>query len=159
MQLLTPRRVTGAFIGGAVLAGCYSLQPLRGVEPQPGMKVAFDVNDTGRVALGGSMGPQIAQVEGLLVEKDTTGYLLSVSTIRMLDGGQQVWSGEQVRVSPRFVGSAYERRFSLGRTMTLGALSAGGIAAIIAGISLTTGGGADGPGGPQDTVDTKVGRP
>lgn len=158
MQVLTPRLMAGALIGGAVLAGCYSLQPMHGAEPQPGMRVAFDVTDTGRVAMGGSMGPQIAQVEGLLMGKDSTGYLVSVSTVRLIEGGQQIWSGEHVRLNPRFVASAYQRRFSLSRTIGLGAVAAGGIAAFVGSISLVTGG-ADAPGGGDDTVATKVGRP
>jgi hypothetical protein len=158
MHEVMSRRLAGALVVGAVLAGCYSLQPMRGVAPQPGMRVAFDVTDTGRVALGGSMGPQIAQVEGTLVDQDSTGYLVSVSTVRLIQGGSQVWSGEQVRLSPRFVASAYERRFSLSRTIGLGALTAGGIAAFVGSISLVTGG-SDGPGGGTDTVATKVGRP
>jgi hypothetical protein len=152
------RRLAGALSLGAVLAGCYSLRPMRGVEPQPGMRVAFDVTDTGRVALGGAMGPQIAQVEGLLVDKDSTGYLVSVSTVRLIQGGSQIWSGEQIRLNPRFVASAYERKFSLTRTIGLGAVAAGGVAAFIGSISLVTGG-SDGPGGGTDTVAAKVGRP
>jgi hypothetical protein len=37
------------------------------VTPAVGEKVAFDVNDAGRVALGGSLGPEIAQIEGRVV--------------------------------------------------------------------------------------------
>jgi hypothetical protein len=154
----TSCRIAGVLILGAVLAGCYALSPLKGAEPQVGKKVAFDVNDTGRVALGGTMGPQIAQVEGQLLEKDSTGYLLAVSQIRTIQGGQQVWSGEQVRVNSRFVGSAYERKFSLGRTIGLGAVGAGGVALFVAGFSWATGG-ADPIQPPSDTGNTKRGRP
>ena len=152
------RRIAGALLLGVGVVGCYSLQPMRGAEPQVGTKVAFDVNDSGRVALGGTMGPQIAQVEGQLLEKDSTGYLLAVSQIRMIQGGEQVWSGEQIRLNSRFVGSAYERKFSLGRTIGLGAIGAGGIAAFVAGFSWATGG-ADPQQPPSDSGNTKRGRP
>jgi len=54
---------------GALLAGCYTLQPAGGVVPSVGTQVAFDVNDVGRLALGGSMGPEIGQIEGRVVQK------------------------------------------------------------------------------------------
>lgn len=143
---------------GAALVGCYSLSPLRGAEPQVGRQVAFDINDTGRVVLGGTVGPQITQIEGQLVEKDSAGYVLAVSAIRLIGGGQQVWAGERVRLDSRFVGSAYERRFSPGRTIGLGVIGAGGIAAFVAGFSWATGGNDPFP-MPGDTVETSVGRP
>lgn len=158
MILRYPRRFAGVLIGGAVLAGCYSLSPLRGAEPEVGTQVAFDVTDTGRVVLGGSMGPQIAQVEGRLLEKDTTGYLVSVSNVRLIQGGGQVWAGEQIRLNPRFIGSAYARRFSLSRTLGLSAIGAGGIAAFVAGFSWVSGG-ADAQPPPGDSSNTRVGRP
>jgi len=130
----------GLAVLGVLLAGCYSLQPVRGVEPQVGTRVAFDVNDAGRVALGGAMGPEIAQVEGLLVEKDNGSYLLSVTAIRTLRGFEQVWAGEQVRLQQGHLGSVYERRFSTGRTIAISAVGIGGLAAIITSISLLAGG-------------------
>ena len=142
---------------GVLLAGCYSLQNTRGA-PEVGTKVALDVNDAGRVALGGALGPEIAQVEGQLVRKDSAGYLLAVSNIRLLRGGEQVWNGEQVHVNPDFVGSTYERRFSLGRSIGFGVVGIGGFAAFMAGRSLLGGGTKDNQ-PPIDTANTRLGRP
>jgi len=154
--------VTGRWVGvalsGIVLVGCYTLKPIGGAEPEIGTRVAFDVNDTGRVVLGGTMGPQIAQVEGQLIAKDSSGYLLAVSAIRLLQGGEQVWAGEQIRLDPHHVGTAYARRFSLGRTLGLGVLGAGGIAVFVAGFSWVTGG-ADANPQPGDTAETSIARP
>lgn len=142
---------------GVLLAGCYSLQPARGT-PEVGTKVAFDVNDAGRVALGGSLGPEVSQVEGQLVRKDSTGYLLAISNIRLLRGGEQVWSGEQVQVNSGYVGNAYERRFSLGRSIGFGVVGVGGFAAFLAGRSLLSSGTSDDT-PPIDTMTTRLGRP
>jgi hypothetical protein len=144
---------------GALLAGCYSLQSARGAAPEVGTKVAFDVNDAGRVGLGGALGPEVAQIEGRLVERDSSGYLLAVSNVRLLQGGEQVWTGEQVRIKPEFVGNTYTRRFSMGRSIGFGAASIGGFAAFLATRSLLTSGnrGDDGP--PGDTTQTRLGRP
>ena len=37
------------------------------------------------------------------MEKNSEGYLLSVTTTRLLRGGEQTWSGEQVRVKPEYL--------------------------------------------------------
>ena len=106
--------------------GCYTMQPTHGDIPGPGSEVAFDVNDVGRVALGGTMGPEIAQVEGRLISKEGGEYLLAVTSIHLLRGGDQVWTGEQVRLKPEYVGSSYEKQFSKGRTITVGAVALAG---------------------------------
>lgn len=138
--------------------GCYKLEPIRGVEPLVGSTVAFDVNDAGRVALGGTMGPEIAQVEGLLVEKDNEGFLLAVSAVRMLRGGEQPWTGERVRLNQTHLSTAYQKEFSLGRSLALGAISAGALGAVILTRSfLVSGSEDDGGGGPP--VDERLGRP
>ena len=106
--------------------GCYTLQPTHGEIPAPGNDVAFDVNDIGRVALGGAMGPEIAQIEGRLVSKEGGDYLVAVTSIHLLRGGDQVWTGEQVRLKPEYVGSSYQKQFSKGRTITVSAVALAG---------------------------------
>jgi hypothetical protein len=152
-------RCSIVFAAGVLLAGCYSLQPAGGTAPEVGTKVALDVNDVGRVGLGGALGPEVAQVEGRLLERDSAGYLLAISNIRLLQGGEQVWTGEQVRIRQEFVGNTYVRRFSLGRSIGFGAAGIGGFAAFLATRSLLGSGnqGDDGP--PGDSVDVRLGRP
>jgi hypothetical protein len=129
----------GAAVGVLGLVGCYTLRPTGGAAPAIGEKVAFDVNDNGRAALSGSMGPEIGQIEGRLLQKDSAQYLIAVSAVRMLRGGEQVWSGEPVRIKPEFVTTAYTRHFASGRTAMLSALGAGAVAFIVT-RSLTGGG-------------------
>jgi len=128
----------------SVLAGCYSLQPARTAVPQQGTRVAFDVNDAGRLALGGSMGPEIDQVEGNLLEAESDGYLLSVTAVRLLRGGEQRWAGEAVLIKREYINNTYVRQFSPGRTV---AASVAGVVAIaaIATASLSPGGFVDVP--------------
>lgn len=144
---------------GVVLMGCYTYQPVAGVVPEVGMQVAFDVNDAGRVALGGQMGPEIAQVEGQLVQKDSGSYLVAISTVRLLRGGEQVWTGEQVRLKSEYLGSAYQRRFSAGRSVALGAAALGGFTAFLVSRSILGSGSKDNPGQPTDTANTRLVRP
>jgi hypothetical protein len=111
------------------LTGCYSLQPIRST-PEPGTVVALDITDAGRVALGGTMGPEIIQVQGRLISRDSSEYVLGVTGVNLLRGGTQTWRGETVRIRSEHVSSLYERRFSKGRTIALGAIGVGAIALI-----------------------------
>lgn len=117
-------RVIGFAAVATALVGCYTLQPTGGATPQVGTRIAVDVNDVGRVALGGSMGPEIDQIEGTLVQRDQSDYVLAVSAVHLLRGGDQVWSGEQVHIKPEYVNRTYERQFSPGRTVVLSAIGA-----------------------------------
>jgi len=117
---------------GVLLAGCYELQPARGTALQPGERIAFDVTDVGRVALGGSMGPEIDKVEGRLIQRDNGDYVLGVTSVSLLRGaGVQTWKGEQVRLKPEYVGNVYERRLDKGRTIVASAIGIGIAAAIV----------------------------
>jgi hypothetical protein len=115
---------------GFLSAGCYALQPAAGATPVPGTNVALDINDAGRVALGGSMGPSINRVNGKLMSKDGEDYVLAVSGVDLLLGGYQSWAGETVRINSTHVSTLYLRRFSPGRTIVLGAVAAG-VAAVV----------------------------
>jgi hypothetical protein len=156
--ILRSGRLASFAVFGIGLAGCYSFKPAGGVPPMVGTRVAFDVNDAGRMALGGSMGPEIAQVEGDLIEKDSASFLLSVHNVRLLRGGEQAWTGEQVRLKSEYVGYAYTRHFSIGRSIALGAIGVGGFTAFMLSRSLL-GFGSDDNQPPIDTIPQRLGRP
>jgi len=115
--------------------GCYTLQPTGGATPPSGTTIGLDINDAGRAALGGSMGPSIARVEGRLVSKDSAEYVLAVTDVHLLGGDDQVWSGETVHIKTEYVSAVLERRLSVGRSVALGAVGVGAVAAL-AGASL-----------------------
>jgi hypothetical protein len=135
------------------LVGCYALQPTGGTVPQPGTIIGLDISDAGRVALGGSMGPEILQVEGRLLQADNTEYLVGVTSLHLLQGGEQVWHGEQVHVKKEYVTSVYERRFSPGRSAALAAAGIGAVA-FIASRAIAGSGSIDQPISPGDTGHT-----
>jgi hypothetical protein len=110
------------------LAGCYTLEPAGTLVPMVGTGVAFDVNDVGRVALGGSMGPEIAQIEGRLLQHDSAEYVVGVTAVHLLRGGEQKWGGEPVHLKNEYVTSVYQRTFSSGRTIALASV---GVAAVV----------------------------
>jgi len=119
-----------------LLAGCYTLEPAGGIAPEPGSRIALDLTDAGRVALGGAIGPGVDQIEGRLVGVEGDEYLLAVSSVTSLRHGTQVWAGERIRVRSEHVGTVYERRLSAGRSVTLGAVAVAGITAFILGRDL-----------------------
>jgi hypothetical protein len=110
--------------------GCYTLQPTGGPVPQLGTIIGLDINDAGRAALGGSMGPEIGQIEGRFVQKDSDDFVVGVTTIHLLRGGEQLWHGEVVHVKSGYVTSLYERKFSAARSAALAAVGVGAVAII-----------------------------
>ncbi|MGH7638367.1 MAG: hypothetical protein ACREOK_12020 [Gemmatimonadaceae bacterium] len=156
MRLL---RCLGFVTTAVLLAGCYTLQPAGSTAPSPGEIVALDINDAGRVALGGSMGPEIARIEGTLVGNAGDEYVLSVRRLQLLRGGEQSWSGERVRISRDHVGSVYEREFSRARSVTFAAVVVGGVVAFFATRDLLgLGRGPDDRGGPKPPPETLIWR-
>jgi hypothetical protein len=123
--------------------------------PAVGEKVAFDVNDAGRLALGGSLGPEIAQIEGRVVEHAGGEYVLAVSNVKLLRGGEQVWTGEQVRIKSDYVTSTYERRFSRGRTAAISVVGVA-LAAFIVTRSIKASGQDDEDRIPVDSAQTQL---
>jgi len=144
--------IVGCAIGWA-LAGCYTLEPTGRISPSLGTEVALDVNDAGRLALGGSMGPEIAQIEGHLVERDSGNYVVAVTVVHLLRGGEQSWSGEKARIKTEYVTSVYRRRLDRGRSIALG-LAGVGIGAFLMTRAIQGFGPGDRPPTPPDTFNT-----
>lgn len=107
-----------------LVGACYSNQPLATTTPAPGTKLALAITDSGRVALGGSMGPEIRRVEGKLLTHEDKEYVLSVTGVDYLNGNFQKWAGETVRINSNLVSGLYERKFSTGRTVLFVAAAA-----------------------------------
>jgi hypothetical protein len=153
MKALRWLRVVGLPI---LTVSCYTLQPTGGPVPELGTIIGLDLNDAGRAALGGSMGPEIGQVEGRLIQKDSSQYLVAVTTLHLLRGGEQVWHGETVQIKSGYVSSVYERKFSASRSVVLAAAGVGAVA-IIASRGLIGLGNPSSPSGPSpgDTAHTQ----
>lgn len=147
-------RFTALLVVGALLTGCYTLQPATGITPEIGNELAFDINDVGRAALGGAMGPEIAQVEGRLMSRENADYLIGVTAVHTLRSGDQVWKGEQVRIKSEYVGAIYERHFSQARTISLGAVGAAAFALIVTRSLAGSGSAADA--GPTPPVGSSI---
>ncbi len=149
-------RCTGIIVGIALLSGCYTYEPTGDATPEIGQEFAFDINDVGRVGLGGSMGPEISQVEGRLISRENAEYLVAVSAVHFLRGGEQAWKGENVHIKSEFVTSTYERHYSKGRSITLGAVGVGAVAFLLTRSLLGSGNEGDPPTPPPDGSSLRV---
>src|SRR5207237_10572640 len=102
------------------LSGLDPVRPAAGpLAPPAGAEMALDINGAGRIALGGSMGPEIARIEGRLVEGDSSAYTVAVRAITLLNGGDQTWRGERVQLKTEYVSAHYERRRSPVRAIAM----------------------------------------
>lgn len=120
------RRVVAAAL--LVSTACYSHRPVVGQTLPAGTQIVISINDAGRSALGGQLGPEISDIEGRLISKDSTEYVMAVSQLLLLRGGRQVWSGERIRVKTEYISIVNEKRFSKTRTAMVSGLAVGAAA-------------------------------
>ncbi|MEP6779961.1 MAG: hypothetical protein ABJC26_08735 [Gemmatimonadaceae bacterium] len=132
------------------VTGCYTLQPVATTGPVIGSEVALDINDAGRVALATSIGPEVSQLEGRLVRRDSNEYVVAVSVVRQLRDVEQKWTGEKVILKTEYVTAVHERRFSRGRS----AIIAAAAVAVVAYMVSRAIGGAGQPDAPIVPIDT-----
>jgi hypothetical protein len=97
-------------------AGCFTAKPVVG-EPLPaGTEVLVKVTDAGRVNLAAQLGPSVDVIEGRLISRDASAITLAASSVSLLQGGHQVWSGERISIEADQVALLSKKQFSKGRT-------------------------------------------
>jgi hypothetical protein len=130
------------------------MEPADYTAATPGTEMGFEISDAGRLALGGSIGPEISQIQGRVVDSDSGSFLVAVTDVQFFRGGEQTWTGEKVKLQKSYITRYYEKRFSKGRTVTMSAL---GIAATALIVSQTIlGAGSTNPDQKPDTSGTSV---
>jgi hypothetical protein len=128
-----------------VTTGCYVYTPVA-VPPAPGSRLLLELNDRGRVGLGGSIGSSAKSVEGLLQAQTDSAYSLKVVAVSYLNGQTNQWTGEQLVVSRDFVRDVTSRQYSRSRTFLAAAAIVAGTVLLIVTRSII-GGGSPGNGG------------
>jgi hypothetical protein len=119
--------LAGVVLTGMLITGCYANTPVVSTAVPLGTQVVIGINDQGRVALGDSLGGSVEAIEGRLAMRDSAALVVLVSQLHLLRGGQQVWSGERIRIRSEFVSSVAERKFSKSRTAIVSAVAIGAI--------------------------------
>ncbi len=113
------RHVSMAALG--MLCGCYVYVPVLAVEPHAGTHVAAELTRYGTDTLAPYVGPGVTTLHGDIVREEDTTVVLALTSVTDRSGREQAWKGEQVRVPRAVVENLLERRFSLGRSLLLGA--------------------------------------
>lgn len=111
-----------------VTNGCYSYVPVAST-PAPGSVLSLQLNDSGRVALGRTLGPTVDKIEGAVESASDSSYVLKMQSVTFFNGQTSNWTGESVAVGKQYVSNTSRRVFSNSRT-TLAVL--GGVGAVIA---------------------------
>ncbi len=145
------RRVPFGLLLLPLLAGCYVNRPFAELrpEPAPGTRLVIELTDAGRVAMAPQVGPDVDRVEGALIQRSDSQYVLGVSKVFGLYGALQKWEGEQMTFPTPYVRRLFERRFSLGRTLIVAGGMATGLVVLGVSTSLLAGGGNDSGPGPN----------
>lgn len=134
-------------LGCLTAPGCYVNRPLSAT-PEPGTNVLLVLNDRGRVALADSVGEAAAEIEGALVSRQDSVYVIRVRAVEYLNGQRQRWTGEPLSVREEHLRDVHARLMSRGRTAVVaGAISSSVIAFIITRDLFGFGGGGREPGG------------
>ena len=127
--------------------GCYVNRPLA-TAPDAGTNVLLELNDRGRIALADSVGEAASQIEGALVSRRDSVFVVRVRSVEYLDGRRQRWTGEPLTVREEHLRDVHARRMSRGRTALMaGVVSSSVIAFILTRDLFGLGGGGRDPGG------------
>jgi len=148
------RRITAGFcaVGMATQVACHTYLPPQDVVPAAGHEIAVELNDRGRVLVGGQLGESVQVVQGRLIGSTDSTVTLSVNRTVLLRGSSAVWAGEQATIPREGVRGIRLRQFSKGRTVLLSIGIAVGLA-VIGGVISLAGGGigkSDGGSGPPN---------
>lgn len=114
------------------LSGCYIYLPKSTADVPPNAIVSASITDAGRVALGERVGPEVASIDGRVVQKSDTSVRLMVSQVRYLSGLSDQWQGQEVSLRPQDVKSLTQRTFSRSRTaMMIAGVAAGLVLSVL----------------------------
>jgi len=136
-------------LAGVLVAsgGCYVNGPLAAA-PEPGTNVLLQLNDRGRVALADSVGESASQIEGALVSRRDSVFVVRVRAVEYINGHRQRWTGEPLTIREEHLRDVHARRMSRGRTAVVaGVVSSSVIAFILSRDLFGIGGGGREPGG------------
>lgn len=125
------RTTAAAGIASTLLwaTGCYTYAPSAASDIVPSTVVAAEISDAGRLALAGQVGPEVARIEGEVVQRSDTSLSLMVSEVSYLNGLLNKWQGQAVSLRIEDVKLFSQRKLSRGRT-ALGLAMVGGLVAL-----------------------------
>ena len=133
-----------------VTNGCYAYVPAASAPPS-GSILELQLTDTGRVALGRTLGPTVEKIEGAVESSSDSAYVLRMQSVTFFNGQKSGWTGERVVVGKQYVTNPNRREFSSSRTTLAVVAGVGLVLAFVATRGLLGSGNPDtdpGGGGP-----------
>jgi hypothetical protein len=124
--------------------GCYNYQPLAAPTPAPGTRIEAQLTDAGELQMAGQIGPGATRVRGEVIQTDSDGLLLALTSVLGRNQQETLWNREQVRIPLALVSEVQQRRFALEKSIFFGGAVAG---ALFGAIKAFEGGGGGGTGG------------
>jgi hypothetical protein len=113
-----------------VLSGCYVTVPVTQSRLQPGDRVRVQLTEQGADDLARYLGPNVATVDGRLLQNSDGALALSVTTVATRSGDEQFWKGEQVSIPRGTVANISARKLSIWRSGLIGAAVLASVASI-----------------------------
>jgi hypothetical protein len=124
----TPPLAAGSIL--VFLAACYRYTPVTDLAPAEGAVVRLDLSETGTARLGSLLGRNATAVEGTVLSRTDTSFLMSVSATRQHNEQPLTWAGEHVSVPREAVQTIETRSLNKKKTLLLASV------AVIGAISL-----------------------
>jgi hypothetical protein len=110
------RPVALALAAVQLMTACFQYVPVR-TDPAPGVRVALEINDEGRVALAPALGPGVVRIEGVLVATESDVLVVDAMMVTQLRLRPTAVDRIRVRVARAHVVLTEERRMSRKRTI------------------------------------------
>lgn len=110
----------------ALQAGCYSIGPLEAGMPAPGARVVANLTPQGSESVAARLGPDVAEVEGLVESAADGGMTLGVTRVGQRAGGSRFVETESVELDRGALASVRQKRLNRGRSFLVGAVIIGG---------------------------------
>jgi hypothetical protein len=112
------------------ISGCYTYQPLPTTPPEPGTRISAELTDQGSIDMSSQLGPEVAEVQGEVIQSDSTALRLAILGTANRRGIESDWQREQVAIPVNALGRLQERKLSVGGTALVGGLAIGGLYAM-----------------------------
>jgi hypothetical protein len=101
------------------LTACYEYVPIATATPPVGQLVELQVSGRGRGGLGDRFGPGVQLITGRLVSEQGNDLVVSVTSVKNIDGETTQWSRDTTRVDKSFIATVKGRQFSTTRTVLI----------------------------------------
>jgi hypothetical protein len=134
------------------LAACYTQRPVATPGPEPGARISAQLTRSGSDSLTRLLGPDVAEVDGRVVEAGTDTLRVSVLSVTNQRGIPSSWRGELVPLPRAQLHHVGERHLATGGTVLLSASLVGGLYLLyrlMGGAGIIEGSGGGGGGGPR----------